>query len=115
MRTYLDNNPLAKSQFDLVGKQGQQQQAQFLKDAEKAVIESKNQRDYASSQAANAQAQRDIQFQQNFRQGTGAINKAEQNMYYSAVSPVTSGSQQTAAHNQIRDMARQIDDIVAQY
>lgn len=114
MQTYLSNNPLAKSQFDLVARQGKEAQAKFLQDAEKAVLESKKQIGYDASQAANAKAQRDLNLQQNFQQGATAINKAEQNMYYSAVSPVTSGSQQTAAHGQIRDMAKQIDAMVIQ-
>ena len=115
MQTYLDNNPLARSQFDLVATQGKQQQDKFLTNAAKAVMEFKKQGDYTKGQTDRQKEVTALSQGQQIQQWERAIAKATQNQYYSAVSPVSSSSQQTAAHTALRDMAGQLDTMVAQY
>lgn len=115
LKTYYDNNPSAKAQFDLTGTYWKQQQIEILKKDEAAAVESKKVQDYNAKQAANSTAQNSINQNQNIRNAQDTQNKAIANTYYSAVSPVSSGWQQTAAQGQLREIATKIDDMVQLY
>lgn len=75
MKTYLDNNPLAKQQFDLIGTQGEQAISKWLMDAEKYAVEYKKQRDFTAGQVENQKQQASITQNQNIRGAKDTLAK----------------------------------------
>jgi len=112
MKTYLDNNPTAKAQFDLQTTYGQQQQAKFLADAEKAVVEYKKVGDYNASQASNQLDRKAIQDAAGERQLQQGINNTKSNTHYSSLSSAPSAIAGTAAHGRIVELTKQFDEFV---
>lgn len=112
MKIYLDNNPLAKQQFDLQARAGKEAINKFLMDTEKAVVEWKKTSAYQKAQTENYLARKDITDKAWVRQAQDTLNKTTKNTYYSAVSPVSSGAMQSAGAGRITEMATQIDELV---
>lgn len=61
MKEYYNNNPEAKAEFDLVGKQGVEAQQKYMLEAAKAMLEYKKQKEYTEGQNKRTAEMKSIQ------------------------------------------------------